>query len=241
MREFVNVGEMATQREHHVDLGANTFDQAPDFGEVAWHVEHAVGWPDDIDLRLFAFLQDRRCVNFLRAKFGPQPRQSAVFRLPLILVDRTRQEAFDISAFGRHAAADHFGNRACDHHCGQIGIERFPRALHCAFGAGFCQFVFAKASHDDGQFMRWQTVGIMQYRSHRQILAANRTVDNNLQPLDGCERVNRTPVAACPVMIDDQRHEPMNSAAFAASAFCAAYLALNLGRSLGVSSQMPAV
>jgi hypothetical protein len=110
MRKLVDVGEMASQWEHHVHLGTNALNQAPDFGEVAWHVEHAVRRPNDIDLRLLAFLQYRRRVNFLRAKLGPQPGQCAVFRLPLIFVDRTRQEAFDIGALGRHTAADHFGD-----------------------------------------------------------------------------------------------------------------------------------
>jgi hypothetical protein len=39
----------------------------------------------------------------------------AVGALPLILVDGARQEALDIRAFGRHAAADHLGDRAGDH------------------------------------------------------------------------------------------------------------------------------
>jgi hypothetical protein len=63
--------------------------------------------------------------------------------LPLILIDRARQEALDAGAFRRDAAADHLGDRACHDHGGQIGIERLPCPPHRAFGAVAAEFLLA--------------------------------------------------------------------------------------------------
>ena len=52
--ELRHVGEVAAEREHHVDLGADALDQAADLGEVGRHVEGAVDRPDDVDARLRA-------------------------------------------------------------------------------------------------------------------------------------------------------------------------------------------
>ena len=53
--ELRNIGQMAAEREHHVDFGADALDQPADFGEVGRHVEGAVDRPDDVDPRLDAF------------------------------------------------------------------------------------------------------------------------------------------------------------------------------------------
>ena len=89
--------------------------------------------------------------------------------------------------------------------------------------------------------MRRKAVGIMQHRCDRQVFAADRTVNNHLESLYRGERVNCAPIATGAVMVDDECHDPIASAALAAAAFCAANFALNLGRSVGVSSQIPAV
>ena len=49
-----DVRDMAAEREHHIDLGADAFDQPADLGEIGGHVEDAVDRPDDVDARLGA-------------------------------------------------------------------------------------------------------------------------------------------------------------------------------------------
>ena len=93
---------------------------------------------------------------------------------------------------------------------------------------------------DDRQLVRRQPVGVVQHRGDRQVLAADRPVDDDLQALDRGERVDRAPVAAGPIVIEDQRHVPMLSSALAAAMRLAANLALNSGRSTGVVSHTPA-
>ena len=44
-------------------------------------------------------------------------------------------------------------------------------------------------------------VGVVEDRGHRQVLATDRAVDDDLQPLDGAEGVDRAPVAPGPIMI----------------------------------------
>ena len=109
-----HIGKMAAEREHHVDFGADAFDQPADLGEIGRHVEGAVDRADDVDPRLLAFLARLALGDLLAAVLRPQPGDGAVGALPLIFVDGARQEALDVGAFGRDAAADHLGDRAGD-------------------------------------------------------------------------------------------------------------------------------
>ena len=70
-----DVGEVAAEREDHVDLGADAFDQAADLGKVGRHVERAVDGADDVDARLVARLRRLALGRdaLLGAEFGPQP------------------------------------------------------------------------------------------------------------------------------------------------------------------------
>jgi hypothetical protein len=148
--------------------------------------------------------------DFFGAVLGPQPGHRAVGALPLVLVDGARQEALDVGAFRRHAAADHLGDRAGDDDAGRSGIERRVRALHRAFGAVWPSS-FAQAGDDDRQLVRRQRVGVVQHRGDRQVLAADRAVDDDLQALDRGEGVDRAPIAAGAIVIEDE-HQIISSA-----------------------------
>ena len=76
-------------------------------------------------------------------------------------------------------------------------------ALHRALGAVPAEFLLGEAGDDDRQFVRRQRVGIVQHRRHRQVLAADRAVDDDLQALDRGEDVDRAPVAAGSVVVED--------------------------------------
>jgi hypothetical protein len=145
----------------------------------------------------------RACARHLaQAVLGPQPVHRAVGALPLVFVDGARQEALDVGALGRDAAADHLGDRAGDHHAGQVGVEHgMVRALHRAFGAFAAELLFGQAGDDDRQLVRRQRVGVVQHAGHRQVLAAHRAVDHDLQALDRGEHVHRAPVAAGAVVV----------------------------------------
>ncbi len=208
-------------------------------GDVRRAVEHAVDRADDIDARLLAFLAGAglRGLAALRAIFGPEPFQGPVGGLPLVLVDGAGQEALDIGAFGRDATADHLGDRAGDDDCGFVVPQHGMRLAHRAFGALLAELFFRKAGDDDRQFMRGQGIGVMQHRGDGQVLAADRAVNDDLQALDGREDVDRTPVAARAVMIEDERHVPTRLPGIDRMVFLirAAYFLRNSGRSCGVS------
>ena len=51
----------------------------------------------------------------------------------------------------------------------------------------------------------------MEHRGDRQVLAAHRAVDDDLQPFDGGEHIDRAPIAAGAIMIEDQ-HQIISSA-----------------------------
>ena len=174
-------------------------------------VEGAVDRADDVDARLLAFLARLALGNFLAAVLRPQPEHGAVGALPLILVDGARQEALDVGAFGRHAAADHLGDRAGDDDGGQVRIERLVRAAHRAFGARLAELFLGESGDDDRQLVRRQRVGVVQHRRDRQVLAADRTVDDDLQALDRREDVDRAPVATGAIMVEDE-HQIISSA-----------------------------
>ena len=225
-----DIGQVTSQRENHVHIGADALHQAADFCQVAGTVEGAVARADDVDAGLFA----HRAVfkgfarrHFSQTIFAPQPIHGAVGALPLVFVDGARQKAGDVGAFRRDAAADHLGNRSGHHHGGQFGVECGVGALHGAFGAFAAQLLFSQTGHHNRQLVRRQCIGVMQHRSHRQVFAAHRAVDDHLQTLDGGEHIHRTPVTTCAVVVQDQGrlglgltagwridlvHEPISSA-----------------------------
>ncbi|EET48818.1 hypothetical protein TR2A62_2739 [Thalassobium sp. R2A62] len=41
----------------------------------------------------------------------------------------------------------------------------------------------------------------MKHRSHRQVFAPDRSIDDTLQPFDGTEGINRPPISARAIMI----------------------------------------
>ena len=154
--QLLHVGEVAAEREHHVHVGADAFDKAANLGQVAGHVEGAVARADQVDFGPVArrALGQRHCRrDVAQAVFAPKPEHCAVRALPLVFVDRARQEALQPRAFGRDAAADHLGDRAGDHHRGQIGIEHRMGALHRAFGALAAELFFGQAGDDDRQLV----------------------------------------------------------------------------------------
>ena len=185
LRQLRNVGDMGTERERQVDLGTDAFDEATDLGQVGRHVERAVDWPDDIDAGLVALLARLAGGHLLRPELGPQPVDRAVRRLPLVFVDGAREEALDVGAFRRDAAADHLGDGTSDDDRWERGVKHFVGALHRAFGAGLAQLFLAETGDDDRQLVRRQTIGVVQHGRNGQVLAADRTVDDDLQALDG--------------------------------------------------------
>jgi len=112
-----------------------------------------------------------------------------------------RQEAVNVQTFRRHAAADHLGDGAGDHHGRQIGFQRRVSALHGVFGAG-AHFVFAEPGDDDGKLMGRQRIGVVEHRGHRQVFTPDRTVDDHLQTLDRGEDIHRAPVSTGSVVIE---------------------------------------
>ena len=209
VHEVPHLGQVRTQRHHHVHVGADPFDETPDFREVGGHVERAVHRPEDVHARLcavLAFLFGRHPA-LGHAEFGEEPRHRAVGGLPLIFVDRTRQEPLNIRALRCHAATDHLGDGPGDDDGRQRRIEHLPGALHRFLGPAAHLFL-AEPGHHDGQFVRRQRVGVVQDGRHRQVLATHRAVDHHLQTLHGAEGIDGTPVAASAVMVLDQHAKP---------------------------------
>jgi hypothetical protein len=124
--------------------------------QVGGHVEHAVHRAEDVDARLRALLGLLllRHAALGHAELGEEPGHRAVGAFPLVLVDGARQEALDVGALRRHAAADHLGDGARDDDRRQRRVEHVPGALHRALGALAAQLVFGQAGDDDGQLMR---------------------------------------------------------------------------------------
>ena len=204
---------MTAEREDHVDFRADALHQATDLRQIAPRVEVAVHRANQVHARFCAGSAFRRLRHhaLLQPVLGPEPVQCAIGCLPLVLVNGSRQEPHDVRAFRCHATADHLGDAARHDDGGQLGIERGVRATHRAFGAVLPKLLFGQAGDDDRQLVRRQCIGVVQHRRHRQILAAHRTVDDDLQSLDRGERVHRTPVAASAIMIEDE-HQAISSA-----------------------------
>ena len=120
-----DVSKMRAQREGHVDLSTDAFDEAADLGDVGRHIEGAIDRANDIDPRLGALFAFARLGRFAFAggKFRPQPLQRTIGTLPLILINGARQETLNIGAFGRDPATNHLSDGAGDHNGRQVWIE----------------------------------------------------------------------------------------------------------------------
>ncbi len=158
-----DICQVAAERKGEIDLGADAFDQAADFGEIRRAVEHAVSRADDVDLGLGAFdlLRRFRIAALGLAIFCPEPEHGAVRRLPLVFVDRAREETLDVRAFRRDAAADHLGDGTGHDDGGKFRIEHGAGAFHRGFGAMLAEFFLAEAGDHDGELMRGQSVRVM--------------------------------------------------------------------------------
>mmetsp|Transcript_53735 Transcript_53735/g.126562 ORF Transcript_53735/g.126562 Transcript_53735/m.126562 type:complete len:240 (-) Transcript_53735:1002-1721(-) len=111
--QLLHIGQVAAQRERHVDLGTDAFDQPTDLVQVARAVELAIAGADQVDARLHAcgsFSKGLARRDVAQAVLGPQPVHRAVGALPLVFIDGARQEARDRRALRRHATADHLGD-----------------------------------------------------------------------------------------------------------------------------------
>jgi hypothetical protein len=189
---------MTSEWEHHVDFSTNAFNQTANFGQVAGTVEGAVSGANDADPRLFACCNAR--LNGLRAGILRRPYSlQSQYMARLAHCHRSSsmvrgKKRLNVGAFWRDAATDHFS--ACSPRPPPRQASR-DATLHAArfmepSSAFATQLLFCQASDHNGQLVRWQAVGVMQHRSHRQMLSAHRAVDHNLRAFDGGEHIHRT-------------------------------------------------
>src|SRR4051812_24328059 len=101
---------MTPQRESQIDFSPDALDEAPDLGQIRRGIEVAVGRTDDVDFRPLACAGLLACGYPPRAVLSPQPVECPVGALPLILIDRARQEALDVGSFRCHSATNHLGD-----------------------------------------------------------------------------------------------------------------------------------
>ncbi len=125
---------------------------------------------------------------------------------------------------------------------GRSGSSVAVRALHRAFGAGLPELFLAKPGDHDRQLMRRQRVGVVQHRGDRQVLAADRTVDDDLHALDRGEGVDRAPVAAGAIVVEDEHQitPPRLCALSPAASICSFVFLPECDIVLRRSSQTPA-
>ncbi len=186
---------MAAEREDHVDLGADAFDQAADLGKIGGHVVGAIDRADDVDARLGPSGRLRGAGT--RPPFGPNSvhshfiARSALCHWSSSMVRGRNRVMLEPSGVTPPPIISAIDPVTDDRR--QIGIERQPGPAHRAFGAVLSQLVFRQAADDDGQFMRRQRIGVMQHRGDGQVLAAHRTVNDDLQALDRGELRRRMP------------------------------------------------
>ena len=200
-----DIFHMATQREDQVHLAADALDQAPDFGQVGRHVEGAVDRPDDVDARRRPELRVARAhLAPAGTELRPQPHDGAVGGLPLVLIDRAADEALQVAALRRHAAADHLRDGSRDNDSGKVRVLRRGGATHGILGTVLRERILVEPRDDNRQFMRRQRVRVVQHRRHWQVLATDGTVDDHPQSAHGREGVDRAPIAAGPVVIEDE-------------------------------------
>jgi hypothetical protein len=199
-----HIGEVAAEGEGQVHLSADALDEPPHLGQVGPRVEVAVARPDDVHARLGARGARARGARLLRAVLVVEPEHRPVGALPLVFIDGAGQKTLNVGAFGGDAAADHLGDRAGHYDAGQGRVECPVRAPHRPLGALPPELFFGQAGDHDGQLVRRQPVGVVQHRGDRQVLAADRAVDDDLQPLHGREHVDGAPIAAGAVVVEDQ-------------------------------------
>ena len=90
--------------------------------------------------------------------------------------------------------------------------------LHRLLRTVLSELFLTQAGDDDRQLVGGQPVRVMEYGGDRQILAADRAVDDDLQALDRGKDVDRSPVAARPVHVEYQ-HQIIASDAFFFASF----------------------
>src|SRR5262249_4642633 len=125
---------------------------------------------------------------------------------------------------------------------GKVAVEHRMRAFHRLLGALLTELFLRQAGDDDRQFVRRQRVGVVQYGGDGQVFAADRPVDDDLQPLDRGEHIHRAPIATGAIVIEDQ-HRPGSSSALRAFACLSSWRlkrSRKSGRSAGARSQIPA-
>jgi hypothetical protein len=110
----------------------------------------------------------------------------------------------DVGPFGRDTAADHLGDRAGHHHGGALGIQGGIGATHRLLGPLLAQLLLAQTGDDHRQLVRRQPVRIVQNGRHGEVFAAHRSVDDDLQALDGREDIDGAPITAGAVEVVDQ-------------------------------------
>ena len=86
----------------------------------------------------------------------------------------------------------------------QVGIHGRPGAAQRAFRAGHRKIFFRQAGDDDGQFMRWQRISVVEDGRHRQVLATDRAVDDDFQPAHRGEGINGAPISPRAIMVENQ-------------------------------------
>ena len=113
--------------------------------------------------------------------------------------------------------------------------------LQSVFSSVLAEFVLAQTCHGDRQLVRRKRIGVMQHGGDRQVLAADGPVDDHLQPFDRREDIDRSPVTARTIVIENQHQTGSSAVLFCAAAAWPRRLCFSLksGRSSGRSCQMP--
>jgi hypothetical protein len=86
----------------------------------------------------------------------------------------------------------------------QVLVLRPAGPAQGTLGAAHREVVLEQPGHGDGQLVRRQPVRVVEDGGDRQVLAADRPVDDDAQAADRREGVDGAPVAARPVVVEDQ-------------------------------------
>jgi hypothetical protein len=159
IRQTRDLGQVRTQGEGQIDLGADALDQTTDLGDVRPAIEATVAGPDQVHARPVGapgWPRPPGAAASLGPKLVPEPGHRPIGGLPLVLVDGARQEAPDLPIIRHHAPANHLGDGARDHHRRQGLIQAGVGALQGLFGAGLAEFFLAEAGDHDGSLPGWQ-------------------------------------------------------------------------------------
>ena len=82
--------------------------------------------------------------------------------------------------------------------------------LHRALGAFAAELLLRKPRDHNGKLMWRQCIRVVQHRGHRQVFAAHRTINHNLQAFDCSKDIDRAPIAASTIVVNDI-HQPISS------------------------------